>query len=96
MNITFNKSRDETAKLCHYFKVNRELFFALRVKEAHVRQSLINPLFEYLGWDVLNKARTAPQHREVIPEDSLDVEGHQKANHKLTGCRLLLREIILK
>ena len=22
---------------------------------------------------------TAPQYREVIPEDSLDVEGHQKA-----------------
>jgi hypothetical protein len=32
-----------------------------------------------LGWDVHNKARTAPQYQEVIPEDSLDVEGQQKA-----------------
>ncbi len=37
------------------------------------------PLFEALGWDVRNQAMTAPQYREVIPEDSLDVEGHHKA-----------------
>jgi len=28
-----------------------------------------------LGWDVHNESQTAPQYREVIPEDSLDIEG---------------------
>ena len=31
------------------------------VKEAHVRQTLIDPLFEALGWDVRNAAQAAPQ-----------------------------------
>ncbi len=40
---------------------------------------LTDPLFEALGWGVRNKAMTAPRYLEVIPEDSLDVEGQQKA-----------------
>ncbi len=79
MSITFDHSKDEIAKLCHYFEVNRKSFLASGVKEAHVRQSLIDPFFETLGWDVRNSSRIAPQYREVVPEDSLDVEGHQKA-----------------
>ena len=79
MSISFDQSKDEIAKLCHYFEVNRKSFLASGVKEAHVRQSLIDPFFETLGWDVRNSSRIAPQYREVVPEDSLDVEGHQKA-----------------
>src|SRR5260370_8000616 len=76
---TFDQAKEEVAKLCRYFTTNRQAFLAPGVKEAHVRQSLIDPLFEALGWDVGNKSMTAPQYREVIPEDSLDVEGQQKA-----------------
>jgi len=76
---TIDQGKEEVAKLCRYFTTNRQAFLAPGVKEAHVRQSLIDPLFEALGWDVGNKAMTAPQYREVIPEDSLDVEGQQKA-----------------
>lgn len=79
MSATFEQSKDEIAKLCHYFETNRKSFFAPGVKEAHVRQSLIDPFFETLGWDVRNSSRIAPQYREVVPEDSLDIEGHQKA-----------------
>ena len=79
MSKTFDQGKEEVAKLCRYFATNRQAFLASGVKEAHVRQSLIDPLFESLGWDVRNTAMTAPQYREVIPEDSLDVEGHQKA-----------------
>ncbi len=79
MSKTFDQGKEEVARLCQYFATNRQAFLAPGVKEAHVRQSLIDPLFESLGWDVRNTARTAPQYREVIPEDSLDVEGHQKA-----------------
>ena len=79
MNKTFDQSKGEIAKLCRYFDTNRHSFLAPGVKEAHVRQSLIDPFFEALGWDVCNAAMNAPQYREVIPEDSLDVEGQQKA-----------------
>jgi len=79
MSKTFDQGKDEVAKLCRYFAANRQAFLAPGVKEAHVRQSLIDPLFEALGWDVRNAAMIAPQYREVVPEDSLDVEGQQKA-----------------
>ena len=76
---TFDQGKDEVAKLCQYFAANRQSFLAPGVKEAHVRQSLIDPFFAALGWDVRNASMAAPQYREVIPEDSLDVEGQLKA-----------------
>ena len=79
MSKTFDQGRNEAAKLCQYFGTNQQSFLAPGVKEAHVRQSLIDPFFEALGWDVRNASMAAPQYREVIPEDSLDVEGQQKA-----------------
>jgi hypothetical protein len=79
MGKTFDQGKNDVAKLCRYFETNRQLFLAPGVKEAHIRQSLIDPFFIALGWDVHNESKTAPQYREVIPEDSLDVEGHQKA-----------------
>jgi hypothetical protein len=79
MSKTFDQGKDEVAGLCQYFAINQQSFLAPGVKEAHVRQSLIDPFFEALGWDVRNDSMTAPQYREVIPEDSLAVEGQQKA-----------------
>jgi hypothetical protein len=79
MSKTFEQGKDEVSKLCKYFETNHHEFLAKGVKEAHVRQMLIDPFFEALGWDVRNTLRAAPQYREVVPEDSLEVEGHQKA-----------------
>ncbi|MGH7950133.1 MAG: Eco57I restriction-modification methylase domain-containing protein, partial [Candidatus Binataceae bacterium] len=79
MSKVFEQGKEEVAQLCKYFATNRQAFLAPSVKEAHVRQSLIDPFFEALGWDVSNRAMIAPQYREVIPEGSLDDEGHQKA-----------------
>ena len=79
MSKTFDQGKDEIIRLCGYFETNRQSFHVPGIKEAHIRQSLIHPLFEALGWDVRNAAMAAPQYREVIPEDSLDVEGRQKA-----------------
>lgn len=76
---TIDQGKEEVVELCKYFATNRQVFLAPGVKEAHIRQSLIDPLLAALGWDVNNKAMTAPQYREVVPEDSLDVEGQQKA-----------------
>ncbi len=71
MTKTIEQGKEEVAKLCQYFTTNRQAFLARN--EAQVRQWLIDPLFEALGRDVRNKAMTAPQYREVIPEDSLEV-----------------------
>jgi len=79
MAKTFEQGKDEVVKLCQHFTTNRQAFFAPGIKEAHIRQMLIDPFFEALGWDVRSAAMVAPQYREVIPEDSLDVEGQQKA-----------------
>ena len=79
MSKTFDQGKEEVAKLCQHFTTNRQAFFAPGIKEAHVRQMLIDPFFEALGWDVRSSVMVAPQYREVIPEDSLDVEGQQKA-----------------
>jgi len=79
LNKTFEQGRAEVSALCGYFAKNRGAFCAAGRKEAHVRQDLIDPLFRALGWDVGNAARVAPQYCEVVVEDSLDVEGHQKA-----------------
>src|SRR3990170_2813414 len=88
---TIDQGKEEIAKLCRYFTTNRQVFLAPGVKEAHVRQSLIDPFFEALGWDVGNKAMTAPQYREVIPEDSLEVEGQQKEKSVDLGGRRIIR-----
>ncbi len=78
MSKTIDQGKEEIAALCRYFTTNRREFNP-GAKEAHIRQTLIDPFFEALGWDVRNKTMAAPQYREVIPEDSLDVEGQQKA-----------------
>ena len=79
MGKTFEQGRDEAAKICQYFAQHRDTYRAPGTKEAHVRQALIDPLFEALGWDLRNTALVAPQYREVVTEDSLDVEGQQRA-----------------
>jgi hypothetical protein len=79
MSKTFDQGKEEVAKLCQHFTTNRQAFLAPGVKEAHICQMLIEPFFEALGWDVRSAAMVAPQYREVIPQDSLDVEGQQKA-----------------
>lgn len=79
MTLTFATSQSSVTRLCAFFATNREALIAPDVKEAHVRQMLIDPLLEALGWDVRNQQQTAPQYREVIPEDTLDVEGQQRA-----------------
>ena len=76
---SFEQGKDEVARLCEHFAKNHAAFCAPGRKEAHIRQDLIDPFFRALGWDVGNAARVAPQYCEVVVEDSLDVEGQQKA-----------------
>ncbi len=77
MNKTFDQGKNDVARLCAHFQVNRDKFHVCN--EAQIRQQLINPLFEALGWDVGNAEQVAPQYAEVITEQSQDDEGPRKA-----------------
>jgi predicted type IV restriction endonuclease len=48
-------------------------------KEARARAEFIDPIFEALGWDVSNRNGWGEAYKEVVHEDSLDVEGATKA-----------------
>ncbi len=60
-------------QLVAQFAENREAYRSGRYNEAQLRQEFLNPFFEALGWDMTNRSNYAPQHREVIHEDSIKV-----------------------
>ena len=79
MDFNFQQGKDLIAQKVKQFAANRAVYLAPAYKEAHARQELIDPFFEALGWDVRNTERAAPDYRQVVVEDSLDVEGQRKA-----------------
>ncbi len=79
MPVTFLESQSQIARLVKQFRTNFNHYRAPTYKEAQARQDLIDPLFEALGWDVHNRQGIAPAYKEVLVEESLDIEGHQKA-----------------
>jgi hypothetical protein len=79
MGKTFDQGKQKVAELCRHFTTNRRAFLAPGVKEAHICRDLIEPFFEALGWEYRGAPMIAPQYREVVPQDSLDVEGRPKA-----------------
>ena len=44
MSKTFDQGKDEVAKLCRYFETNHKAFLGPAVKEAHIRQLLIDSM----------------------------------------------------
>ena len=56
------------------FRDSREIYRSGHYNEAQLRLEFLNPLFEALGWDMYNRSNFAPQYREVIHEDSLEIE----------------------
>jgi hypothetical protein len=76
---TFESGKDEVAQLIKHFRLNYDLYHADNYKEAQARQDLIDPFFMALGWDVRYENKTiAPDRREVILEQSQEMEGANK------------------
>jgi len=78
MSIKCETSKDQVAALVRQFGQNRAAYLGAHYKEAHARQEFIDKLFLALGWDVYNTAQAAPDYREVVFEDSLDIEGQKR------------------
>ncbi len=66
-------------RLVEKFTQNREAYRSGKYNEAQLRLEFIDPFFEALGWDVYNKKGYAPDYRDVVIEESLEIEGASKA-----------------
>ena len=73
MDKTFEQGLEEVAAVCEYFRANRAVFVAPGFERSRFRQTLIDPLFAALGWNVHHDPPVAPHLREVVPEDSHEV-----------------------
>jgi type I restriction-modification system DNA methylase subunit len=66
-------------QLVKRFEEHHEAYRSGRYNETQLRREFLDPLFEALGWDVFNRAGYAEAYKDVIHEDSLEVEGATKA-----------------
>nr|MDQ3007169.1 restriction endonuclease subunit M [Chloroflexota bacterium] len=61
------------------FEQHRDAYRSGRYNETQLRREFLDPFFEALGWDVFNKLGYSEEHKHVIHEDSLEIEGVKKA-----------------
>ena len=67
------------SELVGRFKDNLDEYRSVAYNETQVRRDFIDPFFEALGWDVFNKQGFSQAWRQVIHEDSLQIEGATKS-----------------
>lgn len=78
--ITTRKQfKPKIESLVKLFENNYGFYASKDYKEDHLRQEFLNPFFSALGWDMDNTQHFAPQYREVIHEDRIEIEGKPKA-----------------
>lgn len=53
-----------------------------KYSEAQLRVDFLNPLIKCFGWDVDNEAKKTQLYREVVQEESIDVEEENKITKK--------------
>ena len=65
--------------LVQRFEQHRDTYRSGRYNETQLRREFLDPFFEALGWDAFNKQSYAEMYKGVIHEDSLKIEGENKA-----------------
>ena len=70
---------DIVKNLVQRFERHRDSYRSGRYNETQLRREFLDPFFEALGWDVFNKQDYAEMYKDVIHEDSLEMEGENKA-----------------
>jgi len=66
-------------QLVERFEQSRDLYRLGRYNETQLRREFLDSFFESLGWDVMNRQGYAEMYKDVIHEDSLKIEGENKA-----------------
>ena len=69
---------DIIQQLVKRFEEHRDSYRSGKYNEAQMRREFLDPFLEALGWDVFNKQGYAEAYKDVIHEDSLEVEGATK------------------
>ncbi len=77
-----NECRDQLKILVDAFANNYPDYKKATYSEAQVRIDFLNPLLKCFGWDVDNESRKTQIFREVIQEESIDVEEENKVTKK--------------
>ncbi|HEX9332944.1 MAG TPA: DNA methyltransferase, partial [Anaerolineales bacterium] len=70
---------DIVKSLVERFEQHRDAYRSGRYNETQLRREFLDPFFEALGWDIFNKQSYAEMYKDVIHEDSLEIEGEKKA-----------------
>jgi type I restriction-modification system DNA methylase subunit len=70
---------DTVKSLVQRFEQHRDAYRSGRYNETQLRREFLGPFFEALGWDIFNKQSYAEMYKDVIHEDSLEIEGENKA-----------------
>ncbi len=78
---TFEEGQQAIARLVEFYRANRHAFLEPQYTEAEARQQFIDGIFMALGWNVRNEGegQLPPHDREVVIEQSTEVEGHRTA-----------------
>ncbi len=66
-------------ELVERFENNKSHYKAPAYNETQVRREFVDPLFIALGWDVTNTKGWAEAYKEVVHEDSIQIQGSAKA-----------------
>lgn len=70
---------DIVKNLVARFEQHRDAYRSGRYNETQLRREFLDPFFKALGWDMFNEQGHAEMYKDVIHEDSLEVEGGNKA-----------------
>ena len=70
---------ENVRQLVKRFEANRESYRSGKYNETQLRREFLDPFFEALGWDIFNKGGYAETYKDVIHEDSLEIEDENKA-----------------
>ena len=65
--------------LIERFERNLDSYRGPGYNETQLRREFIDPFFDALGWDVMNKAGHAEAYKDVVHEDAISVSGATKA-----------------
>jgi type I restriction-modification system DNA methylase subunit len=70
---------DIICQLVKRFEENRDSYRSGKYNETQLRREFLDPFLKALGWDIDNERGYAEAYKDVIHEDSLEVEGATKA-----------------
>ncbi len=66
-------------ELIERFKFNEDSYRSGNYNETQLRREFLDPFFEELGWDVLNRQSYAEAYKDVIHEDAIKIGSVTKA-----------------